>query len=164
MQKCQSAAASIEDFKEFCQVLDYYSANILNVNRFVDFRYEKERKYHSDVLAGVMENTSERHPIRGSSILKIRALKPLFFRASFREKFERGERRGEEGRRPLPSRSGAASCASQKTACSYNLFDDRQKAVVPTTEVPLELLWAQLERSLRRQVIFDVQKYSCFDL
>ena len=32
----------------------YYSANILSVNRFVDFPYEKERKSHSYVHGGVI--------------------------------------------------------------------------------------------------------------
>ena len=34
--------------------IDYYSANILNANRSFDFPYEKLRKYHSDVLGGVI--------------------------------------------------------------------------------------------------------------
>ena len=35
-------------------IWNYYSANILRVNRFVDFPYEKSRKYHSDVNGGVI--------------------------------------------------------------------------------------------------------------
>ena len=31
--------------------IEYYSANILSVNLFVDFPYEKLKKYHSDVNA-----------------------------------------------------------------------------------------------------------------
>ena len=38
-------------------VLNYYSSNILSVNRFVDFTYEKSRKYHSDVHVGVIHNS-----------------------------------------------------------------------------------------------------------
>ena len=32
----------------------YYSVNILSVNRFIGFPYEKQRKYHSDVHGGVI--------------------------------------------------------------------------------------------------------------
>ena len=33
---------------------EYYFANILSVNRFVDFFYEKPRKYHTDAHGGVI--------------------------------------------------------------------------------------------------------------